>query len=440
MKVDVREHTDNFIKLVIKDTRTSILNPIRRILISELPKMAIEDVEFHLGPIRDETGREYESVTPLFDEIISHRLGLLPIPTDLKIFGFRDACVCKGEGCPNCTIMYTLNKKGPCTVYSRDLEPLGDAKFAIKNGDIPIVKLDDGQAILIYATAILGHGYEHAKWQTVSGASIRYYPKITIDYDICDNGGGCIDVCPKNIMERKGEKIVVGDNFEDCILCDSCVEICVPRQDAEGRKAISVEFDDTQLIFSFETDGSLQALNVLKEAVAIFQNKLSSFNENLNTVLEGPLWEIIEAELEAEEEAAVERAEAEEAASEEEEPPAEEQEPVEIIVGAVADGDEPIPSPDEISIFPEDIEPEEKKVEEKKPEEEKSEEPTEPEEPEEPTEPEEPEEPTEPEEPEEPTEPEEPEEPTEPVEEGESEDKDSTESEGEDTEEEEATE
>src|SRR6266571_693601 len=92
---------------------------------------AIEDVEFHLGTVQDESGKEYESLSPMFDEILSHRLGMVPIPTDLDLFVRRDKCTCGGEGCPSCTIMFVLNKKGPCTVYSGDLEPVADPKWRV---------------------------------------------------------------------------------------------------------------------------------------------------------------------------------------------------------------------------------------------------------------------------------------------------------------------
>src|SRR2546426_4378139 len=152
------------------DTDPTIVTSIGRPLLADVPKMAIEDVEFHLGPIRAEDGKEYESVAPLFDEIISHRLGLVPIPTDLALFVPKATCpTCHGEGCPNCTIIYSLNKRGPGVVTSGDLEPIGDPKLKPKDVAIPIVKLGDGQALLIYATAILGTGRDHAKWQGAHG-------------------------------------------------------------------------------------------------------------------------------------------------------------------------------------------------------------------------------------------------------------------------------
>ena len=277
-------------KFIISDTTPSFVNTLRRVLLVNVPKMAIEDVEFHLGPIRDSDGKEYESISPLFDEIIAHRLGLIPIPTDLKLFKFRDECDCKGEGCPNCTIMYNMNKKGPCTVYSGDLEPLGDVKFRINEDLIPIVKLDENQALLIYATSELGTGKKHAKWQATSGVGYKYYPLIEIDKSICTDpdacGHACIESCPKNLFELKNNKIVLKDNFEDCTLCNTCVEACKPKnkKGEELGPAIMIKGDDSKFIFRFETDGSLTAKEALDFSLNFLENKFNDFRDQISSL------------------------------------------------------------------------------------------------------------------------------------------------------------
>jgi len=189
MDVKIIEMTDMQAKFLLSDANPEEANALRRVLISEIPKMAIETVEFHLGPIRDEEGNEFESVSPLFDEIVSHRLGLVPIPSDPSLFVAKDKCTCAGEGCPSCTIMYSLNKKGPCDVYSGDLEPLGSEEYRVKDQLIPIVRLGAGQAILVYASAELGIGKTHAKWQATSGVGYKYLPSVKIDLVKCDHGG-----------------------------------------------------------------------------------------------------------------------------------------------------------------------------------------------------------------------------------------------------------
>jgi DNA-directed RNA polymerase subunit D len=288
MKFKIQSSTDNYMKVIISDVPPSFVNTIRRVLVANVPKMAVEDVEFHLGPIRDSSGKEFESVSPLFDEVIAHRLGLIPIPTDLSLFNFRTNCDCKGEGCPNCTIMYNLNKKGPCTVYSGDLEPLGDAKFKIQVDLIPIVKLDENQALLIYATAELGTGKKHAKWQATSGVGYKNYPMIEIDNKLCKDpeacGKLCVEMCPKNIFEFKDKKIKTLDNIEDCSLCKTCIEVCNPggKKDEKSEPAIKVMGDDNKFIFKFETDSSMTAQDAFQYTLKFLENKFNEFRDQIS--------------------------------------------------------------------------------------------------------------------------------------------------------------
>ncbi|OPY26463.1 MAG: DNA-directed RNA polymerase subunit D [Methanomassiliicoccales archaeon PtaU1.Bin030] len=279
MDLKIIDLADNHAKFVISGIRPDMANALRRTLMTEVPKMAIETVEFHLGPIRDEDGKECESVSPLFDEIISHRLGLIPIPTDPDLYVFKDKCTCEGEGCPNCTIMYSLNKKGPCDVYSGDLEPLGGQELRVKDELIPIVKLGPKQALLIYASAELGTAKRHAKWQVTSGCGYRYYPTVTIDPGKCDASADCVKVCPRGVLEKKDGKVVVA-NLEACILCGACVDACI-------KNAISIHGDDRKFIFEFETDGSMSSRDTLRKAFEVLEKKFDDFREDVSTLIEG---------------------------------------------------------------------------------------------------------------------------------------------------------
>jgi len=274
MKVDVLKLEDRYAELILEDVDPNFANALRRTLMSNVPKMAIEDVEFHLGPIRGEEGEESESVTPLFDEVIAHRLGLIPIPTDLELFTYRDECKdCAGEGCPNCTIMYSLNKKGPCMVYSGDLEPVGDSSLKVVDEKIPIVKLGSGQAMLVYATAILGTGKDHAKWQVAQGVGYKFFPVIEVDCDTCDFCGTCAEVCPRGVFKVKKKSIEVKSPLS-CNFCMTCVEEC-------PKKCISVEGDRTKIHFHLETDGSLKAVDALRFALDSLAEKFETLGKKV---------------------------------------------------------------------------------------------------------------------------------------------------------------
>ena len=275
MDIEIIEMAERKAKFILKNSSPAMANALRRTLLSDIPKMAIDKVEFHLGPIMYDD-KEYESVTPLFDEIIAHRLGMVPVPTDLNLFCPQSECVCGGEGCPNCTIMYSLNKIGPCTVLSGDLEPLGNPDLRVKDEFIPIVELTDGQAVLIYATAVMGTAKKHVKWQVANGVGYKYLPQIAIeegmesDEEVLE----CAALCPKKVFEVEDGKLVIKNPLE-CSLCRACT-------DHLGEKGgITVTGDDQNFFFKFETDGSLTAQQALDKAVEILADEAKDFKAQL---------------------------------------------------------------------------------------------------------------------------------------------------------------
>lgn len=126
-------------------------NTLRRLMGFEVPVMAIEDVEF----------RKNSSI--LYDEVLAHRMGLIPLTTDLKSYDLPSECKCKGAGCASCQVKFTLKASGPGTVYTSDLKSKDPAIKAVFN-KMPLVKLLEGQELELEATAILGQGKIHSKW------------------------------------------------------------------------------------------------------------------------------------------------------------------------------------------------------------------------------------------------------------------------------------
>ena len=269
MKIKVLEAKDDAMKLLLEETEPAYTNALRRVLIADVPKMAIEDVEFHLGPIRGDDGKEYESVSPLFDEMIAHRLGLVPIPTDLGLYNRREDCPsCHGEGCPSCTIIYSVNKRGPGLVTSADLEPIGDTKLRPRDANIPIVKLGDGQAMLIYATAVLGNGKEHAKWQSTHGVGYRYYPILKAGNKALDALDPEVPYCESHMQSTSTEEEEVLDLHPDCATCKKFMDLYKVDSVKAGN-------DPSRIVLQFETDGSMSTKAVLVAALDILSKRFS---------------------------------------------------------------------------------------------------------------------------------------------------------------------
>ncbi len=255
-------------------------NAIRRTLLSDVPKLAIEDVEFHLGPIRDEaTGKDYDSSTSMFDEGVALRLGLLPIPTNLSEFRRKSDCTCGGQGCAHCQVMYSIDRKGPCTVYAKDVVPLGDSTLAILEPDVPIVRLGARQALLAYATAVVGTAREHAKWQVAHAVGIFPRPHVKIA-----RKEGCTDAClrrvsascPVNILPFADGKLTVTDEVK-CIDCKACEKTC-------EHGSVHIEPDEERFFLRFETDGSLSAREALRFALKDLKRRFEELREAVQAI------------------------------------------------------------------------------------------------------------------------------------------------------------
>lgn len=260
---------DRRITFEIDGITPSIANSLRRTIVGDVPKLAIHVVKIHHGQIRDKEGNVFDSSMPLFDEVVSHRLGLIPLVTDLKM-NFREECSCGGEGCPLCTVTYSINKLGPCTVYSSDIVPLGNPDAAPADGDVPIVKLGNRQAMLVSCEAILGRGTQHAKWQATSGVSYKYHREFVIPKESFPSWIELKERYPDSVLSEDADRITFTDDMQQRGI-SSVAEVA-------GIEAVE---DDTRFIFSFETDGSLTAKEVLEYALKRLPQRLNLLLDSL---------------------------------------------------------------------------------------------------------------------------------------------------------------
>ena len=208
-------------KVVIRmPAHESLANALRR-SVAEVPTLAIDEVEL------------YKNDSALYDEMVAHRLGLVPLKTEAKM----------GE---KTKVELKLSKTGPCTVYSGDLE--GNAEVVHDN--IPLTLLKEGHKLELVATAILGKGIEHAKY-TPGLAYYRHILKV--------KGNAQIDaIIQKSAGLMKAEK--TGTTW----LCD-LNEATQHDVNAIDDKAI---VDSDEMLFIVESYGNMPASDILKKAIA----------------------------------------------------------------------------------------------------------------------------------------------------------------------------
>jgi len=134
-------------------------NALRRVCLNGVPIFAIDTVDII----------ENSSVLP--DEGLAHRLGLIPIKTDLSRFNEPSKCDCQSEvGCSNCRVMLVLDSGDSDvtrTILSNELSSEDDSIKPISD-KIAIVQLTQGQRIKVECYARLGRGTEHAKWNSAN--------------------------------------------------------------------------------------------------------------------------------------------------------------------------------------------------------------------------------------------------------------------------------
>ncbi len=257
-------------KFVLSGATPAFANVLRRAMISEVPTLAIEDV------------RIYDNTSVLFDEILAHRLGLIPLKTDLSCYGPREGCGCGGAGCPVCTATYTLSVEGPRTVYSSDLIPQ-DPNAAPAEENIPIVELGEDQKVVLEAQAVIGTGKEHAKWQPTVACGYKNYPAIRIDEN-CDGCGMCIDECPRGVLAAdSGSVKVVEGRLESCSLCRLCERACL-ASGIGNEPAIHIDTEEGRFIFVVESDGSMPVSEIIERALQYVQKRSDDLVEVVNEI------------------------------------------------------------------------------------------------------------------------------------------------------------
>lgn len=196
------------IDFVLNKTSLSLANSLRRVMLAEIPTIAIDLVEVEAN------------TSVLADEFLAHRLGLLPLSTrDLDDMLYSRDCSCEDycDQCSSILLLHAINRNSDenMKVFARDLTvcrldgtpvdryPIGYGASGMLNGlangqgpndqkELPnrghpvildakesgslICQLRKGQELKVRCIAKKGIAIEHAKWAPTAAVGFEYDP------------------------------------------------------------------------------------------------------------------------------------------------------------------------------------------------------------------------------------------------------------------------
>eukprot|EP01012_Entosiphon_sulcatum_P003628 TRINITY_DN11214_c0_g1_i1.p1 TRINITY_DN11214_c0_g1~~TRINITY_DN11214_c0_g1_i1.p1 ORF type:complete len:332 (+),score=70.86 TRINITY_DN11214_c0_g1_i1:33-998(+) len=284
-----------------RNVETSLANSLRRVMIAEVPTLAIDMVYVE------------QNTSVLHDEFLSHRLGLIPLNSaSAKDMKFVTECNCLA-GCDLCTVELYLHAVCPpdqerLLVTSRDLLPKDpncvvrpveypeDSVSCDVTGGVLLVKLTRGQEVSVRCIARKGIGKEHAKWQPAATVVCAFLPDVRLNQDLVNS----LDerrkkewaaVCPRNVFkfDEKTHKVEV-ENAAACIFCGECE---VKAEDLKVDHMVSVKQLRSKngtfnFHFTVEATGAIPPEEIVLQATGVLRQKLRNLLAEFKKLSEQP--------------------------------------------------------------------------------------------------------------------------------------------------------
>jgi len=284
------DKTDMEVDLVGFDP--AIVNAFRRILLSEVPSMAIEKVHI------------YQNTSIMQDEVLAHRLGLIPLKADPRNFDWKSS-ECGDEGTAKDTLEFDLQIKcsrkpgcdpdsGPDDAYSNyrvltehfQWIPKGNQATIMTDPgpvepDILINKLRPGHEMNIKMFAVKGIGRDHAKFSPVATVFYRLLPEIRIDQKVTGEAATRLQKCfSPGVIELEptndGTKTAVVANAR----YDSCSRNIYRYDDLKDCVTLSKVKD--HFIFTVESVGAMPPQDLFSQACDVLISKCDYFLKELD--------------------------------------------------------------------------------------------------------------------------------------------------------------
>jgi len=249
MDVELVELGERETEFVVRGVTPAFANGIRRAIVGDVPTLSVDTVDF------------YENTSVMFDEVLALRIGLVPLATDLDTYELPDEDADEDERDPSTEVSLTLDVEAEDeerTVYSSDLES-EDPAVEPADENVPLIKLKPGQAVVAECIARLGRGRDHAKHQGGVSVGYKHLHRLTEDGEARDAVRGVVET-------PDGELVDVTD------------ERGIGEYDEYG-----VEEVDDAFVFHVESDGSMEASELVLRATETLSQRADELGDKVST-------------------------------------------------------------------------------------------------------------------------------------------------------------
>lgn len=291
LKREQRQHrAGNYLEFRIRNVDNSFANGLRRVMLAEIPTLAIEHVD-----IRTNTSVYH-------DEMLAHRIGLVPWLSDRAAeFKFQRDCVCD-DGCPQCEIIFELQARCAINDHSRVVSSNDFVHVQTETADIKpvtsseegiwLLTLGRGQEIDIRCRIRKGIAKMHARYMAVATVAMQY------EMDVRLNKSGLaklpddvrkiwVNKCPAEVFSYdEADGAVEVAHPDRCIYCRECLTLEPPFDKLPGPLVSVRPRTNTRsrynVVFQVESTGVLKAERIVQEAIAVLKGKLSKIRNGLD--------------------------------------------------------------------------------------------------------------------------------------------------------------
>lgn len=296
VRVEIIKKVNKDLEFDLIGVNPAFANALRRIMLSDVPSMAIEKVHI------------YNNTSIIQDEVLAHRLGLIPLKADPEKFQWKPAGS-PDEGAENDTLEFDLKIKctylkkddnnsvtptaDPDEIYSNHRVLTSDFKWIPKGtqktsfrpsevgpteDDILVAKLRPGHEIDVKMFAVKGIGRDHAKFSPVCTAFYRLLPKIELK---------------EKVKGERAEKLrdcfspgVIGINSKkEAFVSNSRYDMCsrnVFRYD-DLKDSVELSKVKNHFIFTVESVGAWEPENIVLKSLDVLMDKCDYFLKELDS-------------------------------------------------------------------------------------------------------------------------------------------------------------